>query len=209
MSTGNDIVFLPATRPERTGHPRFYRRIITPAEQKLFPSHYLPFDHYVWLCWSIKESAYKFHRRLQPGLRFAPLKIAVSGLSRQNDCFFSTVTATPGPSPFPTAEPEPLYARSTIRDGVIVTVVSGDQGFTYTRSGFHPISSSTYQAQSLAVRTFALRELRAAADREDLRIEKDADGCPHALAQDLSIPISLAHHDRYVAWSFTYSPSSR
>ena len=198
MSTGNDIVFLPATQPERTVHPRFYPRIITPAEQELFPSHSLAFDHYIWLCWSIKESAYKFHRRQQPGLRFAPLKIAISGLNHNNDSYFSTVTIGSGP----------LYARSGIRDGVLVSVVSPDPNFTHTHSGFRPIGSADYKSQSSAVRTFALRGLSAATLRDDLRIEKDADGCPYALAPDLSIPISLAHHDRYVAWSFDYSPSS-
>src|SRR5579872_5585357 len=137
MSTGNDIVFLPATRPERTGHPRFYPRIITPAEQETFPSHYLPFDHYVWLCWSIKESAYKFHRRHRPGLRFAPLKFGVSELIRKDDCYFSTVTAGS----------EPLHARTRIQNGVIVSVVSSDKEFRDTHWGFRPIRDSAYAAQ--------------------------------------------------------------
>lgn len=198
MSAGNDIVFLPATRPERTVHPRFYPRIITPAEQQTARSVPLPFDQYVWLCWSIKESAYKYHRRHHPGWPFAPLKMAVSELSFNGEFYFSTVTTGAGP----------LYARCAVSNDVIAAVVGVDPEFTHTHWGFRPIDSSTYQVQSSAVRTFALEQLRTVLRRDDLRIKKDAGGCPCALAHDLSLPVSLAHHDRYVAWSFTYSPNS-
>src|ERR1700760_4400635 len=83
FSTGNDIVALQATRPEKTNLPRFYSRILTVAEQELYyrldrPG--LAFDHHTWLCWSIKESAYKFNKRNSPDLVFSPLKITISEL---------------------------------------------------------------------------------------------------------------------------------
>jgi len=200
MSAGNDIVFLPASRPERTTHPRFYPRIITPAEQQLLPALDLPFDQGVWLCWSIKESAYKYHRRHSTGLQFAPLKITVNEFSCNGDFYFSTVSTGSGP----------LHARSLVRDGIIVSIVSSDENFRDTHWGFRQIGSPAYRVQSPAVRAFALQELKTVLRRDDLRIEKDAEGCPRVLAEDpgLSVPVSLAHHDRYVAWSFTYSASS-
>src|ERR1700761_217625 len=79
-STGNDLVALRATRPERTNLPRFYSRILTAGEQEGYrslESTGLAFDHYVWLCWSVKESVYKYQKRHFPHLLFAPLRIVV------------------------------------------------------------------------------------------------------------------------------------
>ncbi len=211
-STGNDIVALKATQPERTCRPRFYSRILTASEQENYSRVDLPFDHYVWLCWSVKESAYKYRQRQQPGLVFSPLKIVISDLQRSGDLYQGIVLGGP----------EPLYSRSSIREDVIVSVVSEDATFTGTCWGFQSIASGSYADQSLAVRVSVLQELKATllcqeshnlrtgADLQsldDLQIQKDAAGYPVILQGDrrLSIPVSLAHHDRYVAWSY-YSP---
>ncbi len=199
-STGNDIVALQATQPERTNLPRFYSRILTIDEKKLYdrpgrPS--LAFDHFVWLCWSIKESAYKFNKRKFPDLVFAPLKTTISELmSPASDGYYRCRVS---------CGPETLYSRSLLRDDVIVTVVSEDEQFADTHWGFQPIGSPASADQSAAVRTFALRHLSTALSRADLHVQKDQDGCPIVLAgqQRLDIPLSLAHHDTYVAWSFT------
>jgi phosphopantetheinyl transferase (holo-ACP synthase) len=199
ISSGNDLVYLPATRSERTILPRFYSRILTAAEiegfQRIAPSG-LPFDHYVWLCWSVKESVYKFQKRGCPELVFAPLKIEVLGLEPPlgDQDFYAGIVAG-----MPT-----LYSRTWIQDNVIITVVSEDQQFTDTRWGFSAIDSSTCAEQSAAVRTLALGELSSVVSRDDLRLEKDAAGCPIVLAGDelLAIPISLAHHERFIAYSF-------
>ena len=202
ISTGNDIVSLQNTKPEKTNLPRFYSRILTIDEKNLYDQlacTQLAFDHYTWLCWSVKESAYKFNKRKFPDLVFAPLKITISELS----------------SPVQTADGyyrcrvsyghELLFSRSLILDDVVVTVVSEDEQFTDTHWGFQPIGSSAYADQSSSVRTFALQHLSAVLFRNDLQLQKDQNGCPIVLAgqQRLDIPISLAHHDTYVAWSFT------
>lgn len=87
-----------------------------------------------------------------------------------------------------------------------MTIVSEDEQFAHTHWGFQPIGSSAYADQSASVRTFALRHLSAALSRDDLQVQKDQDGSPIVLSgrQKLDIPLSLAHHDRYVAWSFCY-----
>jgi phosphopantetheinyl transferase (holo-ACP synthase) len=202
ISTGNDIVALQTTKPEKTNLPRFYSRILTIDEKNLYDRlvcPHLAFDHYIWLCWSIKESTYKFNKRKSPDLVFAPLKITISELL----------------PPAPAADgyyrcrvsfgKETLFSRSLFRDGVIVTVVSEDEQFSNTHWGFQPIGSSAYADQSSSVRTFALQHLSAALSRNDLQLQKDQNGCPIVLAgqQRLNIPLSLAHHDTYVAWSFT------
>lgn len=226
-STGNDLVFLPATRPERTSLPRFYSRILTTAEAEGFArlaSSGIPFDHYVWLCWSIKESVYKFQKRLFPGLVFAPLRIAIGEITPpagDRDYYAGVVAGEPAcePEPGRAAEPgcvsEPysaceqpgapiLYSRSMIRQGLIATVVSEDQSFKDTHWGFSIIDSTAYANQSAGVRALALKELKTVLSRDDLRLEKDAAGCPVVLAGDelLAIPVSLAHHERYIAYSF-------
>jgi phosphopantetheinyl transferase (holo-ACP synthase) len=207
ISTGNDIVALQATRPEKTNLPRFYSRILTTEEKKLYDQLDCPelaFDHYTWLCWSIKESAYKFTRRSQPDLIFAPLKITIRELlppdATGDGCYRSRVSLGQ----------EMLFSRSFLREGVVVTVVSEDEQFTNTHWGFQPIGSSAYADQSSSVRAFALEHLRAELCRNDLQVQKDQNGSPIVLAgrQILDLPLSLAHHDRYVAWSFIHSGNS-
>jgi len=196
-STGNDLVFLPATRRERTSLPRFYSRILTSAEAEGFQqlaSSGLPFDHYVWLCWSVKESVYKYQKRLCPEMAFGPLKIEVRQIAPPagDQQYYSGIVGN-------------LYSRTWVRDGVILTVVSEEQQFTDTHWGFSTVGSPAYADQSAAVRTLALAELKAVLPRDDLRLEKDAAGCPVALAGDLAIPVSLSHHGHYIAYSFLKS----
>jgi len=198
-STGNDIVALDATDPKRTGSDRFYSRILAAGEQSLFSQQTfpdLPFDHYVWLLWSIKESVYKYEQRIRPALSFAPLKIAVSKLSSPcRDEFYKAIVSSDG---------RKLYSRSIIRDGMIASVVSEDEKFEHTRWGFTPIDHSTSADQSASVRNLAIGELSASLSRSDLKIEKNRSGIPVILDGEevLDIPLSLAHHGHYVAWSY-------
>jgi phosphopantetheinyl transferase (holo-ACP synthase) len=203
-STGNDIVALRATQPERTSLPRFYSRILTIPEQQRYrelDSPKLAFDHYVWLCWSIKESTYKFNKRNFPDLVFSPLKIDIIGLLPPEDAdggyYRCRVSCRHGM----------LYARSLLQEGVVATIVSEDEQFANTRWGFQPIGSSARADQSAAVRALLLQQLKTTLRRDDLQLQKDRWGCPIVLAgqQPTGIPVSLAHHDRYVAWSFYYS----
>jgi phosphopantetheinyl transferase (holo-ACP synthase) len=220
-STGNDLVSLAATQPERTKLPRFYSRILTPAETEGYHRHRstpsgLPFDHYIWLCWSIKESVYKYQKRLYPELAFAPLRISIRQLDPPDGPHGYYQGTVVGPALAPSSatatnvgdtappESETLYSRTRIQDGVIMTVVSEDPEFSDTRWGYSTIGSTAYAEQSAAVRTLLLGELKTALSRQDLRLQKDPAGCPIVLAGDqpLAIPVSLAHHDRYVGYSY-------
>jgi hypothetical protein len=203
-STGNDIVALRATQPERTNLPRFYSRILTVAEQQRYhrlDSPKLAFDHYVWLCWSIKESTYKFNKRRFPDLVFSPLKIDIIELlppvAASRGYYRCRVSCGQGT----------LYSRSLLREDTVMTIVSEDEQFANTRWGFQPIGSSARADQSAAVRALVLQQLQTTLRRDDLQLQKDQWGCPIVLAgeQPTDIPVSLAHHDRYIAWSFYYS----
>ena len=156
----------------------------------------LAFSKYVWLLWSIKESVYKYCSRSNPQLLFAPLTIPVGRLlpSSGGDFFQGRVHY----------REMRLYSRSCLIDGAISTVVSEDPYFACTRYGVHRIGLSDQASQSALVREFALRSLSAAFPTANLRILKAPDGPPIVWDGDkpLDIPISLAHHDHFVAWSY-------
>jgi hypothetical protein len=198
-STGNDIVDLAATDPQRTCNARFYSRILSGEEVALYDQPLLgglPFDRYVWLLWSIKESVYKYSHRADDGEPFSPLTIPVLQLDPPSgDGFYKSMIIYGS---------EILYSRSIITDRLIVTVVSSDVSFDDTWWGFRSIDDTGYAAQSASVRTFALGKLHSALSRADLRIEMTAAGCPVLLdgKEWLDIPLSLAHHGHFVAYSY-------
>ena len=200
-STGNDIVDLSATDPLRTCSYRFYSRIISSEEKTLYDQlGGLPFDNYVWLLWSIKESVYKYTSRTDAGLVFAPLTIPVLHLHLPSgDGFYKSMVIYGS---------EILYSRSIITNRLIVTVVSNDENFDRTWWGFRSIDEARYTDQSASVRTFALSKLAAALSRADLKIEKSPAGYPVVLDGNglLDISLSLAHHGHFVAYSYYLAP---
>jgi phosphopantetheinyl transferase (holo-ACP synthase) len=206
MSTGNDIVALAATDNFRTCQHRFYSRIISPAELSLYNQPAgggpggLTFPSFVWLLWSIKESVYKYVSRSNPALVFSPLKIPVSRLRTRNDFYEGMVQY----------DQVILYSRSFVTSETILTVVSDEQEFSQTRWGIHAIGHSDYASQSALVRTFALHFLSGVFPEASLRIIKTPDGLPTLWDRErpLDIPLSLAHHGKYVAWSYRLPANS-
>src|ERR1700749_1556209 len=100
--TGNDIVALSATDRGRTILPRFYTRILDAREQTLYNGQAvqtLPFDNYVWLLWSIKESVYKYKQRTSPELVFSPTKIPVREVLLPSGDGFYRGPISYGPAP--------------------------------------------------------------------------------------------------------------
>jgi hypothetical protein len=203
ISTGNDIVALAATDKERTCRYRYYSRIATPAEVLLYAEladGALDFSTFIWLLWSIKESVYKLVSRSNPRLVFAPLQLPVDQVGFRAGHIEGMVRFGQ----------ETLYSRSFLRDGTIMTVVSQEKDFAHTRWGVHAIGDPGYASQAAGVREFALQSLSAILPGAALRIVKDPDGPPEVWDANelLNIPISFAHHDRYVAWSYRFSANS-
>jgi phosphopantetheinyl transferase (holo-ACP synthase) len=202
-STGNDIVALAATDEDRTSRPRFYSRILTPAELSLYDEltgEGLSFSSFVWLMWSIKESVYKYVSRAEPGLRFAPLKIPVTSLRRREDHYSGMI----GYGPLT------LYSRTFLADETIMTVVSAQEDFSNVHWGLRRIENPDYSTQSALVRTFALQSLSMVLPGAELRIIKSPDGPPEVWDGEhrLHMPLSLAHHGPYVAWSYRLPANS-
>ncbi|MFI5161481.1 MAG: 4'-phosphopantetheinyl transferase superfamily protein [Sphingobacteriales bacterium] len=196
LGTGNDIVSLAAINVERTNQPNFYSKILPPSEKQLYSTLHLqlPFENFVWLAWSVKESAYKFLKRFMPDLGFSPAKIVITKLEPGSDGYNGTVQF----------DIHQLHFRTVITEDYIFSVVNFRDDFTDTRWGIEQIDSSHHADQSLEVRKLLLRELNELQPGNNFTIDKSPGGWPVILKndQEISMPVSLAHHDRYVAYSF-------
>lgn len=229
-SAGNDIVALKVIDKQRTNHNRFYSKILSDAEQSFYcrqAGAEMPFEHFVWLSWSIKESVYKYLKRTEPGLIFAPTKIIIlqidvpygrppvkfegrqwerrdpgscGGLYQGSALYDSRI----------------FHFRSKIRAEFISTIVNDTDNFENIWWGIKQIGHPDYAHQSASVRAFVLNKLNFILSgnkhnkNEDLRIGKSPLGHPVVLkgAEEMNIPVSLAHHDHFIAYSFLLAPHS-
>jgi phosphopantetheinyl transferase (holo-ACP synthase) len=216
-STGNDIVALNGIDKTRTRQPRFYTRILSVSEQALYDPLKLAgtrFEDFVWLLWSIKESAYKYVNRSEPGLLFSPTKLIVRRL--QFSCGRLESPAGDGEKFFRgmvVSGSHALYFRSTMSEEFIATIVHQEDSFDQCYWGVQRIDNDGYAIQSAAVRELALNRLHALIPGEErfrgrnLQIVKNSSGCPLIIkaGAELDIPVSLAHHGHYIAYSFVVS----
>lgn len=211
-STGNDIVALKAINIARTKQQNFYRKIITGAEEALYHkqlSDILPFEQFVWLLWTVKESCYKYLQRMNHGLVFQPVKIEISlitppsagGTPPFEGRGFNDPTVYKGMAEF---GPHILYSRSIITQEYIFSLVNQVNDFEQVLWGIKQIDSAQPADQSESVRSFAMAMLNSLFAGAKLEISKSAYGYPILLknSAQIPLPISLAHHDHYVAYSF-------
>jgi len=212
ISTGSDIVALKAINVTRTKQENFYRKIITDSEKALYDEQFsdgLSFEQFIWLAWSVKESVFKYLQRINPELVFSPSKIKVieltvpsaKSLSHFEGRDFNEQTVYKGIVDF---SPHTFYSRTIISDDFIFSVVSHTNNFERVLWGIKKIDSTDADDQSKAVRVFALAMLNTFFPGAELEIDKNSHSCPIILKNEVEIPvpISLAHHDRYVAYSF-------
>jgi hypothetical protein len=96
-----------------------------------------------------------------------------------------------------------LYFRSMISQEYIFSVVSGSDNFENTCWGIQLIGSSESADQSKAVRELLSDRLKALFPY-DIQIGKSPHGYPTLIKDgvEIPVPVSFAHHDRYVAYSF-------
>lgn len=241
-SAGNDIVALAAIDKQRTHHSRFYSKILTDAERALFDGlrpGAMPFENFVWLLWSIKESVYKYLKRTEPELVFSPTRIDIRRIDLPGSPALGALRPFPtDPSQSATATPEQMqwenreagagnesyrglaffqsrlfYFRSRIHPDFIMTVVNETENFENIWWGVQSIGHSDYIHQSMAVRAFALNKLNAvlSGGRENLQIGKSPLGYPFLLkdTREMNIPLSFAHHANFVAYAFHLDPANR
>lgn len=212
-SIGNDIVALEATNAARTCQSRFYSKFLTTTETELFEKckFFITQEHFIWLCWSIKESVYKFQQRLQPQLAFAAGKISIqeistplqlqsladlNGLTEGNfipveHCFTSVAAINS----------ILCYSYSFITEYYIYTITANKKNCNNLHWGIKKIDAVDHNIQSASVRQFVSQKLSCVLDTEAIEIRKDTAGIPY-LQQNPQIPVSFSHHYKYVAYAF-------
>ena len=213
LSTGNDIVSLNAINVTRTKQPNFYSKILTPTETALHQQPCfanIPFEIFVWLLWSIKESAFKYLQRIDVDILFTPVKFEVREVqipSKFNLLNFNTAelkgTGFGGLNSIRATikfGDYILYSNSLIYQEFVATVVNNNEDFGKTHWGIKRIESDDIEIQSVGVRAFLTKNL----PDKNIIISKNPQGIPVLLKDDLelSIPISFSHHEYYVAYSF-------
>ena len=211
ISSGNDIVALNAINITRTKQQNFYSKIITVSEKGLYDqfSDRLPFEQFVWLAWSVKESVYKYLQRFDPDLVFSPSRIRITGLTAPvsgntpglKGCDFNNETAYRGMVNFSS---HTFFSRTIITEDFIFSIVNHTNNFEKVMWGIKKISSTNANDQSKEVRTLALTALNTLFPDSELEIDKNRRNCPIILKNgvEIPVPISLAHHDYWVAYSF-------
>ena len=212
ISTGNDIVALKAINIARAKQQNFYRKIITDAEEALYDEQFsdkIPFEQFVWLLWTIKESVYKYLQRINQGLVFSPTRIVIGQIEQPNYNYmsifesrgFNEESVYKGIAKF---GPHTLYSRSIVTEDFIFSVVNHINSFEQVMWGIKPIDSSDPDQQSKAVRAFTIAMLKSLLPGAELEIGKSVHGYPILLKNGIEtpVPISLAHHDHFVAYSF-------
>ncbi|GAB3910740.1 4'-phosphopantetheinyl transferase family protein [Mucilaginibacter boryungensis] len=214
---GNDIIALNAIDILRTNKRAFYTKILAKSEQQLYKDSFpaIPFHLYVWLLWSVKESAYKCLQRQQTDLVFSPTGTVITNLSTPNqsipnaadilentdfdkDACFSSIIE------FNTHK---LYARSIIYgDELIHTVASTDADFNHINWGIKHIEQIDPESQSLAVRGFLLNRLKTDFPGRELAVQKHSSGYPYITIPEKQLAVSLSHHGHWVGYAYS-SPS--
>ena len=215
--TGNDIVSLQAIDRTRTNQLRFYSKILADSEVTLYEEAGLtmPFEIFVWLCWSIKESAFKCLQRSRSSLIFSPIRIVVTHLalplgysekkfseSSVEDSGFDDRFAIKGILSY---ETDTLFSRSLVYDELIHSVALDQDDFENTGWGIKKIDQPKPENQSTAVRKFLVDRLESLFPGDKLRIGKSTQGFPVVLEgkEETGISVSLSHHDRLVAYAFS------
>jgi phosphopantetheinyl transferase (holo-ACP synthase) len=204
ISAGNDIVALNLVDKQRTLLPAFYSKFITPAELLLHIESIISFENFVWLLWSVKESAYKYLKRSDENLVFSPAKLIVQSLSiaaksdsvyldtdQLVETFYEGVVSTGSST---------IKFNSAINHQFIADVIN--EGDVYW--GVHTIAEGDYHNQSNSVRLLALAKLNNIILADDLWIDKHPSGYPFIVngTHPLGTPISFAHHGCYVSYAF-------
>lgn len=222
ISAGNDIVSIAAINTVRTKQPAFYKKILSETEitqhQTTF-SEIIPFETYVWLLWSIKESAYKYLQRLNPELVFSPTRFIVSDLRGSNQ----QITESFGSSQLEavgfdderawtgliTSGNNILYFQSSLYPEIIHSVVNHENTFKNVYWGIKTITNTSPASQSAAVRTFILNKLSSLFSTKKLQVDKTKHGYPIVSdgQNQMQLPVSLSHHEHFIAYSFYYCES--
>lgn len=218
---GNDIVALDCAGRHRVTDARWYKKVLNDAEQVCFHMQDagLSPDLFIWLLWSIKESAYKCKKKSSPGLLFSPSHIRVTDIRFPQTYFSPELSASEWVGTgFPAHNTISssvcygstiLFARSIIHPLYIASVVHTNDNFETILQGIRMIQNSDHKEQSREVRSFAGERLRSM-PVPHFCIEKSPEGYPLICQDDkkTNIQLSFSHHGRFVFYSILMPPGA-
>ncbi|SFQ36719.1 4'-phosphopantetheinyl transferase family protein [Parafilimonas terrae] len=206
-SIGNDIVALTNTGIERACSSRFYSKFLTDREAALFNTNNLAisFVQFVWLCWSIKESVYKFQKRQQPQLLKGGWKIqvhtinppAISSFAMHHNLLESEFM----PVEFcyesvAIINTEKYYSWSIITEEFIYTITTAENEYKNICWGIKKIDDANHFNQSSEVRKFLLAKFPG----NNFEILKTPAGIPY-IKEHPDVLLSLTHDGFFVAYA--------
>ena len=211
-SIGNDIVTLANTNPARTQEKRFYSKFLTEAEVELYFNNTYSFslEEFIWLCWSIKESVFKFQQRLQPELVFAAGRISIQKISTPSKPQHFAVDDVFENDRLPIENAYtsvalinsvPFYSHSFITNEFIYTITADEVCCSNISWGIKRIEETSYDIQSQSVRIFASQKIANVLNTDQADILKTETGYPF-IKQHPQLPVSLTHHHHFIGYAF-------
>jgi hypothetical protein len=217
---GNDIVAL-GRDSGRSGQAVFYSKMITPPEKQLYSPEKFPrlsFPQFVWLCWAVKEAAFKCITRTEPGalywgpripiMELLPLDVA-PGIGRFECDRLKVANAFHYYSALARFGSHRLQAWVMVGpDCLLAVATNGDRfdpaDFDEVHWGIRRLDSTDPRQHSTAVRTFAGESFRRLYPGQSFSIAKAPAGYPYLIAggESLDAGLSLSHHEQWVAYAF-------
>jgi len=183
---GNDIVDLELARvAHRWKDPRFQKKVFCEQERAIITASSNPFTC-IWRFWSMKESAYKIHKRVNPTSTFSPIKYTCIPQSQT-----SGLVIKKGKS----------YVVQTVLGSSMVYSHSCDKNAETITNQYY-ILPENHEKRSFVVETI-LNEIAEHDKLEinELEVRKDNSNIPSIFFNNQRLPVSLSitHHGRYAA----------
>jgi phosphopantetheine--protein transferase-like protein len=214
ISIGNDIIALKSINATKTRQQNFYSKFLTEDEVELYKKNnfsVLPFEKFVWLCWSIKESVFKFKKRISTDFTFSFKKIQIQQikLSQHSECLFfkneffqkDFLSDKTFYASLTFINSVPFYSYSFIADDFIYTITADKAQRRNIVWGIKKIKDASYNTQSQCVRKFALQKMGEILNVNELEVLKSESGYPF-VKQYSKIPVSFTHHYHFIGYAF-------
>lgn len=199
---GNDVISLIASsHSPKSRSQRFMDKIFTLNEQRFLKNqNEAQRETWIWLFWSMKESAYKSYFKQFRKRYFAP---------KMFDCFINLSPDEECGCVVGSVKTlfQDFCTQSYILEDCIHTVA-----FLNERQVIHdhcfPIDSEEYAVQARMVRKLLCSELASleGCNVEDVKIKKDRQGIPKAYINGhiAGFDISLSHHGTFGAYAISH-----
>ncbi len=195
---GNDIVDLAYSRQTSNWQrPRFLDKVFTASEQAQIAAAPDP-EQWVWLLWSIKESAYKLILRAAQGPFFAPKQITCEVIPPMaGNALIKSVVHYQG---------QVYCGESQLSASSIHSLVYARAERPTFSSARFCLAQSDYPHQGAFIREQLLRHYADTRqiDLQKLAIQKNLHGIPSITMEGVpqTTALSISHHGHFAAYAF-------